>query len=118
MEFASLAKFQLRAAFLWGNKTKVSTNRRQLGLGRFTVKKLLASLAVIALTVPSVASAQGAAEALSLKSAAVKQVRASAKPGAKKAAGSTGLLIVAIGLLGAGAAALAGNKSNTTSLSR
>ncbi len=80
------------------------------------MNKLLASVAALSLAFPSVASAQGASEALSLKSAAVKQVRASAKPGQKKVAGSsTGLLIGAILLVGAGVALLAGNNSDVSS---
>ncbi len=56
------------------------------------MKKLAFAAIAAALLVPSVASAQTAANALSIKSVAVKPVRAAAIPGKAKAA-STGTIV-------------------------
>ena len=66
------------------------------------MKKFVASIAALALTVPAVASAQTAAGALSVKSAAVQPVRASAKAGKTKAlstAAIVGLVAAAGGII-------------------
>lgn len=63
------------------------------------MKKLISAAAAIALIAPSVASAATASQSLSIKSAAVQPVRASAKAGKSKA--QSGLII---GLLAAAGA--------------
>lgn len=60
------------------------------------MKKVVSALAALALVAPSVASAATASQALSVKSAAVKPVRAAAKEGDNKAI-STPVLILLIG---------------------
>jgi hypothetical protein len=59
------------------------------------MKKFVSAIAAMALVVPTVASAATASEALSLKSAALQPVRASAKPGKAKAV-STPLILLGL----------------------
>lgn len=59
------------------------------------MKKFVSAIAAMALIAPTVASAATASEALSLKSAALQPVRASAKPGKAKAL-STPLILLGL----------------------
>lgn len=74
------------------------------------MKKVLAAAAALAMLAPSVASAETAAQALSVKSAAVKPVRAAAKQGETQAL-STVAIVVILAALG-GAIALIASDSN------
>lgn len=74
------------------------------------MKKILAAAAALSMLAPSVASAETAAQALSVKSAAVKPVRAAAKQGETQAL-STVAIVVILAALG-GAIALIASDSN------
>ena len=65
------------------------------------MKKIVSAIAALALAVPSIASAAAPAQALSVKSAAVKPVRASAQRGDNKAISKPLLIVAIIGLAGA-----------------
>lgn len=63
------------------------------------MKKLLMGIAAMSMVVPSVASAGTAAQALSVKAAAVQPVRAAAQPGKTEANGRTvALVLVSLGV--------------------
>lgn len=64
------------------------------------MKKVVSALAALALAAPSVASAATASQALSVKSAAVKPVRAAAKEGDNKAISTPLLVILIAGVVG------------------
>ncbi len=66
------------------------------------MKKLISAAAAIALIAPSVASAATASQSLSIKSAAVQPVRASAKAGKSKATSGVILGIIAAAAATAG----------------
>jgi len=74
------------------------------------MKKVLSAVAALALVAPSVASAAAPAQALSVKSAAVKPVRAAAKQGQAKAV-STPVIVVALAALVGGIVAIASGDS-------
>lgn len=77
------------------------------------MKKIISSLAVVALVAPSVAMAAPAptaASSLSVKSASVKSVRAAAKPGKSKAVATPLLILGVIAALG-GIVVVAGGDS-------
>jgi len=76
------------------------------------VKKILMSVAALAMVAPSVASAQTAAQALSVKSAAVSPVRAAAKAGSAKAVGTPILILAVVAAVG-GIVALASSGSDS-----
>lgn len=63
------------------------------------MKKILGTVVALSMLAPSVASAETAAQALSVKSAAVKPVRAAAKQGDSKAISTIGVvaIIAAVG---------------------
>lgn len=61
------------------------------------MKKLLMGFAALSMVVPSVASAGTAAQALSVKAAAIEPVRAAAEPGETKAV--RGVVPILIGLV-------------------
>lgn len=65
------------------------------------MKKLLMGIAAMSMVVPSIASASTAAQALSVKAAAVQPVRAAAQPGKTEARGSQ-VVYVLLGLVAAG----------------
>lgn len=74
------------------------------------MKKILGAAVALSMLVPSVASAQTAAQALSVKSAAVKPVRAAAKRGETKAFST--IAIVGILAVVGGAIVLIASDSN------
>lgn len=74
------------------------------------MKKILAGAVALSMLAPTVASAQTAAQALSVKSAAVKPIRAAAKRGDTNAISTIG--IVAIVAAVGGAIAVIASKSN------
>lgn len=66
------------------------------------MKKLLMSVAALAMAIPSVATAGTAAKSLSVKAAAVEPIRAAAQPGETKAIGAAPIvlaILVAGGLI-------------------
>jgi hypothetical protein len=67
------------------------------------MKKFISALALVALMAPSVASAATPAESLSVKSASVQPVRASAKSGKAKA-DSASIPVIVLALLAVGGA--------------
>jgi len=73
------------------------------------MKKIVSALAAVALMVPSVASAATASESLSVKSASVKPVRASAKSGKAKLAPAIIIGLIATAAIVGGAVAIANN---------
>lgn len=76
------------------------------------MKKVAAAVAALSLIVPSMASASTAAsKSLSIKSAPVAAVRASAKPGASKAIGSE-LLIAIVGIVAVTVAVVVGTNGD------
>lgn len=74
------------------------------------MKKILAAAAALSMLAPSVASAQTAAQALSVKSAAVKPVRAAAKQGQAKAV-STPVIVIGLAAVIGGIVAIASGDS-------
>lgn len=64
------------------------------------MKKLLMGIAAMSMVVPSMASAGTAAQALSVKAAAVQPVRAAAQPGETKFIKGAPLVLLALGALG------------------
>lgn len=76
------------------------------------MKKILMSVAALSMVAPSVASAQTAAQALSVKSAAVAPVRAAAKAGEAKAVGTPILILAVVAAVG-GIVALASSGSDS-----
>ena len=75
------------------------------------MKKLFMGIAAMSMVVPSVASAGTAAQALSVKAAAVQPVRAAAQPGETKFKGLP-LVLLALGALGVVIWAVADGDSN------
>lgn len=73
------------------------------------MKNVISALAALALVAPSVAAAQPASQALSIKKAAVKPVRAAAKPGDSKLAPAVIIGVIATVATIGGAIALASN---------
>lgn len=74
------------------------------------MKKVLSAVAALALVAPSVASAAAPAQALSVKSAAVKPVRAAAKQGQAKAV-STPVIVIGLAAVIGGIVAIASGDS-------
>lgn len=74
------------------------------------MKKVLSVVGALALVAPSVASAAAPAQALSIKSAAVKPVRAAAKQGRAKAL-PTPVIVVGLAALIGGIVAIASDDS-------
>lgn len=64
------------------------------------MKKVVSALAALALAAPSIASAAAPSQALSVKSAAVKPVRAAAKQGDNKAISTPLLIVLLAGVVG------------------
>ncbi len=75
------------------------------------MKKLFMGIAAMSMVVPSVASAGTAAQALSVKTAAVEPVRAAAQPGETELAGLP-LILVLLGLVAVGGVIYAVSDSN------
>lgn len=69
------------------------------------MKKVVSALAALALVAPSVASAAAPSQALSIKSASVKPVRAAAKQGNAKAV-STPVIVIGLAALIGGIVAI------------
>lgn len=65
------------------------------------MKKILAAAAALSMLAPSVASAETAAQALSVKSAAVKPVRAAAKQGETQALSTVAIVAILAAVGGA-----------------
>jgi hypothetical protein len=76
------------------------------------MKKIVSALAALAITVPSAASAATASQALSVKSAAVKPVRTSAKQGDNRALPTPVLVILIAGVVGGVAAIVSGGNDS------
>lgn len=64
------------------------------------MKNVVLALAALALVAPSMASAATASQALSIKSAAVKPVRAAAKQGDNKAVSTPLIVVLVAGAIG------------------
>lgn len=75
------------------------------------MKKFMLGLAALSMMAPSVATAGTAAQALSVKSAAVQPVRAAAKPGEAKAIPVLGVVLI-VAVLGGIVWAVADGDSN------
>jgi hypothetical protein len=73
------------------------------------MKKIFAAAVALSMLAPTVASAQTAAQSLSVKSAAVKPVRASAKHGETKALSTVAIVAIVAAAGGAIAAIASGS---------